>query len=316
MSSESSDTDNGWNDEIESQIEQLGNLSLGYKWIYRETAKVYDSRHKKLSWASVVMPQIAGLTIILESFATQDPFTRSIFSISSIVLSFVSSILAAIIEFGDYGGKADENRRAAAKFTSLSGNIQRQISLYRTERENGMDYLGWITKNFEELQEMSPLLREDIIIKYTKAARVTGIVVPEAANTIMPMSTNIKHKAHKRLSVIQRSESIRRPPVLNLPRITTLGPIDEDTVGDFTRPSDVVIIEDVSVPPRVVERVDEKKKRRKDKNETSSEFDDNRMSYEMKRWRRHTGRIDNIRSPAVSETLGDGLNTPDIEDEL
>jgi hypothetical protein len=193
MSDVSSD-DNGWNDRVEEQVANLGNLSLGYQWIHTQTSKFYANKHKKLVWCNVLAPNIAGLSVIITIVEKSNPENSVYYQVVSIVFSFIAALFSIIVEFGDYGGKAEEEKRAAHKYMGIGGNIQRQLNRYRNERQNGADYIGWISGSFEDLQEASPLLNDSILVKYAEISRDTGIVVPEAANMVIPMKFGLKRK--------------------------------------------------------------------------------------------------------------------------
>jgi hypothetical protein len=77
---------------------------------------------------------------------------------------------------------------------ALGSNIQIQLNMYRNERQNGSDYIGWISKSFEDLQESSPLLKTEVLKSYAEISAESGIIVPEAANMVAPMKFGLKRK--------------------------------------------------------------------------------------------------------------------------
>ena len=191
--SDSSSDENGWNDRVEEQIINLGNLSLGYQWIHTQTAKLYSEKHKKFMWGSVITPNISGLSSLITTM-NNSVMNNIYLQAISIFFAFASGIFSLIVEFGDYSGKAEEEKRAANKYMALSGNIQRQLNMYRSERQNGADYMEWISKSYEDLQESTPLLHNTILIMYAEISKDTGIIVPEAANMVIPMKYGIRRK--------------------------------------------------------------------------------------------------------------------------
>lgn len=333
MSDYSSENCNGWNDNIEEQIANIGNLSLGYQWIHMRTAKLYTQRHKRYMWCSVISPNIAGLFTIITVVQGNSPEQSMYYQIISIIFSFVSALMSIVVEFGDYGRKAEDEKRAANKYTGLAGNIQRQLNLYRNDRQDGSDYIEWISKNFEDLQDSSPLLKESILIEYAKISRGSGIVVPEAAGMVQPMKYGKKRRAVVPPSKISVQSGASRsyfygssvhespqvythapasvninthPPVVQRPsplvRTSSFpsptGGKGINTQSSVTRSPEREKDTQVRSPPKLTNTKPPKHSETEDDTRKQhSSFGDGRMKYEMSRLKQHSGNTSVMSEP-------------------
>ncbi len=143
----------------------------------------------------VIGPTTGVISGILTNF---DVNTQKYLSILITILSFISGIIATILKFGRFEEESNSNKLAASKYTSLENNVRRQLALSRKNRIPAKDYIEWINKSFDELFIASPLLSEDIFLKYGKNAEKLGIKLPEYRDTVT-VNEDFEEKIQKQL---------------------------------------------------------------------------------------------------------------------
>ena len=166
--------------------------------MHLHSARNFSKRQRLLMYSTIFISPIAGLLSIIESviIGSTPNQNKHIIVIPIIValLSFFTGILNVIINYARYEELISEHRTFAAKFSSLVNNIRRQLNLEAEDRENAGDYLGWIAKNYDELFEMAPLIRENIIDKYVTIAKTKKIPIPEMNDDVTALNLINRNK--------------------------------------------------------------------------------------------------------------------------
>jgi hypothetical protein len=74
--------------------------------------------------------------------------------------------LRAIHQNRKYPELAAAHRLAASKYSEVYHSVQKQLALYRRDRENAKDYINWITEKSDTLLLSSPDISDAIIDEY------------------------------------------------------------------------------------------------------------------------------------------------------
>jgi len=169
-----------WTSSISKNIKLIGDLSIGYKWMHLHSAKMYLMRHRCLMYTSLVLSPIVTFILIVESTLIRPKYPDNhVLSLIASALTLIVTITLSIVEFGGYKDLSDEHQTFAAKYMSLISNIRRQMDLDVQQREIATDYLAWIVKSYDELFEMSPLIKETFVKKYMELAKEKNLPIPE-----------------------------------------------------------------------------------------------------------------------------------------
>jgi len=147
-------TTNVWNENIETVLTSIGKDCSRYKWSNLKEAEQALKKYNILMYCLIVLGPISG---ILSSVNSEDDI-RLVLNVLITIFSFVTGILSAILKFSKYQEKIALYHSLVAKYTSLEGNIQRQLSLNREDRVNAGEYLEWVSTSFDELFSSAPLL--------------------------------------------------------------------------------------------------------------------------------------------------------------
>jgi hypothetical protein len=301
----------GWNQKLEHAAKEIGEVSSGYKMMHIKVAQKASRTHTVVMFIGIFIGPIAGILSGIGA-ALDDSPTPPLLPIMSAIMSFLSGIIVTVIKFGKYDEVSTANKTAAARYTSLEGNVRRQLALYRGDRPPARKYLEWLNNSFDELFLAAPLVPSSVYSNYTKYAEKHGLIIPNQYETTISVNgeeNNIKAVADRSLIHVN-SESHPQiiilpdptPPTLDTPSDTltptTRERIESYYVADVNLPTPDISSDNLTPPNR--ERIDSyyvanvnlpspgKVTRVKRTNTFSqiselSKFSDGLMDYEIKR---------------------------------
>jgi hypothetical protein len=146
-----------WTDSIEKVVKDIGKSCEEYKYINMNAARKATIKYDILMYAVIIIGPITG---ILSSFHTSSEIIT--------IFSFISGVLSAVIKFSKFENRATTHKSISSKFASLQGNIQRQLSLDREQRQHASKYLDWISRSFDELFSSSPIIVDTVYQKWLR----------------------------------------------------------------------------------------------------------------------------------------------------
>lgn len=213
-----------WTLAIEKNVQLIGNLSIGYKWMHTRSAKIFGRRYRHMTYLIGIINAVTTFLLIIDALYVRSFYPDSyILSLIAAGMTMLTTIIDTIVVFGGYQDLAEDHQTFAAKYTSLTSNIRRQLNLKFMYRENAPDYLSWIAKNYDELFEMAPLIRGNLIKEYTKIAEKKGLPIPEetlmeiCAGDIVNRDTDVPFILHHpSVNINQRMGEYKDETVINI----------------------------------------------------------------------------------------------------
>lgn len=204
-----------WNQKIEETIRKIGESARGYKIMHMYASAQNLFIHNTLMYTTMGM---GGLSAILSSV---DFYANHIvLKILVICITIIASSIVAIVKVSRFDQKSETNKTAAAKYTSLEGNIWRQLSLEPADRVGAREYVDWISKSFDDLFEASPLLDIEIYRKYIKYAKKNNLAIPEEYTPLVDLKKVFTEKdlqgfaseEDTKIEVITREPEVKEQP--------------------------------------------------------------------------------------------------------
>lgn len=157
-----------WNSNIESVIHTIEKQSKLFKKIHIEVSTNEYWKYSMFMNIAIIISPLAGLVTVVGNILCKELEDMIYYNSSAAILSFLTTVIVAIIKFNKYDEVGYEHKAASFKYTSLEQNIKRQLMLGRDERIPVKDYLSWILKSYDDLFSSSPLLPSEFIKKYSK----------------------------------------------------------------------------------------------------------------------------------------------------
>lgn len=172
-----------WNDKLEQAAKDIGDKSKSYKIMHIEQAQKTSTTYNQLMILGITLGPLSGIISGIGTVIESD--TGPILPIISMVIGFLSGIIVSIIKFGKYDEVSNANKQAAARYTGIESNVRRQLSLYRKDRVDAIEYMKWLENKYEEMFLSAPLLPEDVYDKQVLTVKELGLEIPKKyENTI------------------------------------------------------------------------------------------------------------------------------------
>ena len=172
-----------WTDQSENMVKEIGDLSTGYKAMYRRASKIYGRIHFFLL---VTVYICSGVSSTVTVYNILTPFEQ--FNAFSLSLSIIELILLIFMNQGKFDELSKTYMSYAAKYAGISSNVRRQLLLDRKDREPMPNYTAWITNSYDNLFELGPSINDWIIRDYARKAKEKGLPVPEIVKHISPIA--------------------------------------------------------------------------------------------------------------------------------
>jgi len=157
---------NNWNSKIEKTVKLIEKQCKIYKKIHDEISIENNSKYSCFMIIAIIITPMSGIITAIGTILSKDFEQLCVYSITSTILSFLSSIFISIIKFNKYDEISYSHKTSYSRYVSLEENIKRQLLLYREDRINAHEYLNWLTKSFDELFDSSPNFDNKIYKKY------------------------------------------------------------------------------------------------------------------------------------------------------
>jgi hypothetical protein len=164
-----------WSDNIEKIVKDIGDTCKGYKWMNIFCAKKNMNKYNIMMYLLIVLGPISGT---ISTMTTSENYNYNL-QVLITIFSFTSGILSASIKYSKFEERSAAHKNIAAKFSSLEGNISRQLSLNRNDRINAGEYMNWVSQSFDELFNSMPLLPESIYNKWINFAKENNLSIPQ-----------------------------------------------------------------------------------------------------------------------------------------
>jgi hypothetical protein len=123
---------------------------------------------------------------------------NTIFTALAMASSFITTFFIAAIKFGNFENDCSKHSQFSARFASLEHNINRQLTLVRTERENPLEYFGFVGRAFDDLVEQSPHIPSNVSRHFLKKAKENKLAIPDVL-MIDITKTSVSLTEHKPL---------------------------------------------------------------------------------------------------------------------
>lgn len=140
-----------WNNKIEKVCINLSDKCIHFKNLHDEATTFYYNLDNYLSIFSIIVLTATGTT----TFATLS-FNDIYINIIIGIIVYITAVVDSIKKFINPSEKNILHNNAMKQYSNLYHNIQKQLIMELEQRQSSKDYLGWITREFENLQANSP----------------------------------------------------------------------------------------------------------------------------------------------------------------
>jgi hypothetical protein len=170
-----------WNPRIQLRLKAIGEKSMGYRWMndqevtYNEGWYTFYIRLETILFTMITTISSGEfITLLFEA----NYMILIIISILEIMCLFSYGVTQSLKENGDYLEKSKYFSKNAAKFNEIYLSIQNQLSIPVDRREEDVNYLFEMTRNFNELMFSHIKPRQTTVDKYIEKSKNADIYKP------------------------------------------------------------------------------------------------------------------------------------------
>ncbi|ARF10914.1 hypothetical protein Hokovirus_3_187 [Hokovirus HKV1] len=174
-----------WNWKIVTLFRNVGEKSLGYRWMHEQEAVYNDNVHYAFLIVEVILGAILGsltsatlLIIIIKSNSTNSIIVSIVLNAFILVITFIFAIVYGIHQLNDYPETRRRHKYYASKYNTISTKIKRQLALPINKRKNDKDYAIKIEAMYNTCQFEEPQIRPKTAKRYLKIVNEGRITKP------------------------------------------------------------------------------------------------------------------------------------------
>lgn len=168
-----------WSDQLEILLGQEGEKCLSYNWLHREAQKKYDFHNHILSIPAIILGTVNG------SISVGSSAVFGTWSGASVVIGFIgilTAILNTLNSFFNNAKRAESHRISALSYEKINRLIMIELALCRNERLPPDQLINIIKSDFDKLNDIAPIIPDDIIFKYKLLYKNIEISKPSICN--------------------------------------------------------------------------------------------------------------------------------------
>lgn len=166
-----------WNTEIEKQVIEIYHWSYGWYRIYAKAAVDCESNKNKMFYGTLLPNIIVSLFSGVVVLYYQENEIPNWVNIINLIFNIIITMLVLIKNKVDQANDKSAYDLLTQRNYSLFSNIRRQMAMPVNQRQQGEEYLIWITKEYDQLNNTN-ILDESYFTWYQKIADEKKLPMP------------------------------------------------------------------------------------------------------------------------------------------
>ena len=191
---------------LKVNAEECESLSILHRFSYEK----YNERSNYINIPVIILSSAIG-------FATGIEIGYEKMNIILGVGSIFVGIIKSIDTYFQLGKRAESHRLCSLQFGQINKKIAIELSLPRSQRINAKDMLSLIKTDIKNLNDIAPLIDEDVILKYNLRYTETNVSKPNMVNGLSVV--NIRNDSDEVSATPQTQSSTPSHIALNLPAL-------------------------------------------------------------------------------------------------
>lgn len=164
-----------YNDSIETILKENGEECESLGILHRLSYEKYNYKSNLLNIPIIVLSSAIGFITGIE--VNYDKM-NIILGIGSVFVGIIKSIDS----YFQLSARASTHRLGALQFSQINKKIAIELSLPRTQRIGAKDLLNIIKTDIKNLNDIMPLIDDDIIKRYNERYKETNVKKPNVVN--------------------------------------------------------------------------------------------------------------------------------------
>ena len=186
---------------LKIHAEECESLSI----LHRQSFEKYNRQSNYINIPVIILSSAIG-------FATGIDIGYDKMNIILGVSSIFVGIIKSIDTYFQLGKRSESHRLCSLQFMQITKKLQIELSLHRDQRQSAKDMLHIIKTDIKNLQDIAPLIDQDIIDMYnTKYGQYTTVKKPNFVNGLTEVIINSGLDDRRRNSVISHTNMDNQP---------------------------------------------------------------------------------------------------------
>lgn len=191
-----------WKKEEEELLREWADKAQCYQWLHLQA---HDKYRKKNTWFTIpviILSTITGTANFAQDRFGEDYKNAVVMGIGS--LNIIAGIITTIYQFLKISEYNEAHRVASISWGKFFRNIKTELSKNPLDRYAPYEMVKMSKEEFDRLVEISPLIPNDIAIKFKKAfKKIEGVTRPDIVGKLEPTKIyEISETERKRLEKI------------------------------------------------------------------------------------------------------------------
>lgn len=152
-----------WSNQLEEYFAETGERCQGYAFLHKRAEAKFSYRRSCIDLPVIVLSTVAGtLSIGSSGIFGDDKYA----SMGIGCLSLLVGVLNTISTYFAFSKRAEGHRLCSIEYSKLFRFLSVELSLPVRERMNCGDLLKVVKEQYERLQEIAPLIPDDILLDF------------------------------------------------------------------------------------------------------------------------------------------------------
>ena len=208
---------NGWNDNNEVILVNLGEQAAGLKWMHEQSTSLYAGIHQVMG----VLVIILGATLSIETSIPNQAEDYGV-NVYKKVAIYIITLISAVQNFLKYEQRAARHKEYSNAFSEIYRKVQHKMSMYRKDRGSAQEYVSNITKEFDAKNLDAPGLNMWVVGRFKTKFKTNGLSAPSVADNIdnihIVAEEELKKSSVTNLRIINQTMDVCDSQVENMPK--------------------------------------------------------------------------------------------------
>jgi len=191
-----------WKKEEEELLREWADKAQCYQWLHLQS---HDKYRKKNTWFTIpviILSTITGTANFAQDRFGEDYKNAVVMGIGS--LNIIAGIITTIYQFLKISEYNEAHRVASLSWGKFYRNIKTELTKHPLDRYAPYEMVKMSKEEFDRLVEISPLIPNDIAVKFKKVfKKIEGVTRPDIVGKLEPTTIyEISEEERKRLEKI------------------------------------------------------------------------------------------------------------------
>jgi hypothetical protein len=206
-----------WNNKNEKLVSDLGEKSSAYQWLHNKAARRLYNTDKIIGVGITIL---AGIISIESQLPKDDNFI-----IATNILKFLTFVTSSINIFLNYQEASEKHKQAGVKFQNLYNIIEEEVSQYKQQRHNAMEFIRDSNKMYTSIISESPNISDRELKAFKNIFKNNSTTKPnilDSLNHIVPIKSkgaklsNLHEMTQNLCDVVNITDDITDDDILNI----------------------------------------------------------------------------------------------------